>query len=626
MKKSNRHNAGMFALSVAALGVVFGDIGTSPLYAIKEIFSISNNILELNEANLLGILSLIFWSLISVVSVKYITFIMNASNHGEGGIMALLALAIRKNKSKKNRFLILSIGMLGACMFYADGMITPAISVMSAIEGIEFITPAFHDFIIPITLLIIFGLFWAQSKGTSAVGFLFGPVMLFWFLALACLGIYNIMQAPFVLHALNPFYAYQFLTDEFSVAFVTLGAVVLVVTGAESLYADMGHFGRNPIKITWFSFVFPSLTLNYFGQGALIINNPSFIKNPFYLMAPEWMIIPLVILATLATIIASQACITGAFSVSRQALQLGFIPRMRVDHTSENQEGQIYLPRVNWILMIGVMAVVLIFQSSSALAEAYGVAITIDFVITTILASFVFTQIWRWHWIKTLAVVMLFLIVDLIFFGANIIKIFDGGWFPVLIGLILIFLMSTWKKGRSLLFYKLKDESMSIDVFLKSMKTQLKNRVKGTAVFLTPNPEGVPHSLLHNLKHNKIVHKNVVLLSIRFKNYPHATNQNFIEFEKLPNNFFKVILNYGFKDETRVPRDLKRCEKYGLKLDPMDTSYFIGKESLIPQPSSQMFLLRKKIFITLFRSAENITNQFYLPANRVVELGSQVLF
>ena len=626
MKKSNRHNAGMFALSVAALGVVFGDIGTSPLYAIKEIFSISNNILELNEANLLGILSLIFWSLISVVSVKYITFIMNASNHGEGGIMALLALAIRKNKSKKNRFLILSIGMLGACMFYADGMITPAISVMSAIEGIEFITPAFHDFIIPITLLIIFGLFWAQSKGTSAVGFLFGPVMLFWFLALACLGIYNIMQAPFVLHALNPFYAYQFLTNEFSVAFVTLGAVVLVVTGAESLYADMGHFGRNPIKITWFSFVFPSLTLNYFGQGALIINNPSFIKNPFYLMAPEWMIIPLVILATLATIIASQACITGAFSVSRQALQLGFIPRMRVDHTSENQEGQIYLPRVNWILMIGVMAVVLIFQSSSALAGAYGVAITIDFVITTILASFVFTQIWRWHWIKTLAVVMLFLIVDLIFFGANIIKIFDGGWFPVLIGLILIFLMSTWKKGRSLLFFKLKDESMSIDIFLKSMKTQLKNRVKGTAVFLTPNPEGVPHSLLHNLKHNKIVHKNVVLLSIRFKNYPHATNQNFIEFEKLPNNFFKVILNYGFKDETRVPRDLKRCEKYGLKLDPMDTSYFIGKESLIPQPSSQMFFLRKKIFITLFRSAENITNQFYLPANRVVELGSQVLF
>ncbi|MFZ8943164.1 MAG: potassium transporter Kup [Methylophilaceae bacterium] len=626
MKRSDKHNAGMFALSVAALGVVFGDIGTSPLYAIKEIFSIGNNILELNEANLLGILSLIFWSLISVVSFKYITFIMNANNHGEGGIMALLALAIRKNRSKRNRFLILTIGMMGACMFYADGMITPAISVMSAVEGIEFITPTFHNFIIPITLVIIFGLFWAQSKGTSAVGFMFGPVMLFWFLTLAGLGIYNILQAPFVLYALNPFYAFQFLTNEFSVAFITLGAVVLVVTGAESLYADMGHFGREPVKITWFSFVFPSLTLNYFGQGALIINNPSFVKNPFYLMAPEWMLIPLVILATLATIIASQACITGAFSVSRQALQLGFIPRMRVDHTSENQEGQIYLPRVNWILMVGVMAVVLIFQNSSALAGAYGVAITIDFVITTILASFVFTQIWRWHWIKTMAVIILFLIVDLIFFGANIIKVLDGGWFPLLIGAILIFLMSTWKRGRSLLFYKLKDESMSIDTFLKSMRGQLKNRVKGTAVFLTPNPDGVPHALLHNLKHNKIVHRNVILLSIRFKNYPHATSKNFIEFERLPNNFFKIILNYGFKDETRVPRDLKRCEKFGLKLDPMDTSYFIGKESLIPHSSGQMFFFRKKVFITLFRSAENITNQFYLPANRVVELGSQVLF
>ena len=626
MKRSDKHNAGMFALSVAALGVVFGDIGTSPLYAIKEVFSIGNNILELNEANLLGILSLIFWSLISVVSFKYITFIMNANNHGEGGIMALLALAIRKNRSKRNRFLILTIGMMGACMFYADGMITPAISVMSAVEGIEFITPTFHNFIIPITLVIIFGLFWAQSKGTSAVGFMFGPVMLFWFLTLAGLGIYNILQAPFVLYALNPFYAFQFLTNEFSVAFITLGAVVLVVTGAESLYADMGHFGREPVKITWFSFVFPSLTLNYFGQGALIINNPSFVKNPFYLMAPEWMLIPLVILATLATIIASQACITGAFSVSRQALQLGFIPRMRVDHTSENQEGQIYLPRVNWILMVGVMAVVLIFQNSSALAGAYGVAITIDFVITTILASFVFTQIWRWHWIKTMAVIILFLIVDLIFFGANIIKVLDGGWFPLLIGAILIFLMSTWKRGRSLLFYKLKDESMSIDTFLKSMRGQLKNRVKGTAVFLTPNPDGVPHALLHNLKHNKIVHRNVILLSIRFKNYPHATSKNFIEFERLPNNFFKIILNYGFKDETRVPRDLKRCEKFGLKLDPMDTSYFIGKESLIPHSSGQMFFFRKKVFITLFRSAENITNQFYLPANRVVELGSQVLF
>ncbi len=398
----------MFALSLAALGVVFGDIGTSPLYAMREVFTIGNNILELNAMNVLGVLSIIFWALILVVSVKYILFIMHANNHGEGGIMALLSLAMRKNKNKRRRIFIASIGMLGACMFYADGMITPAISVMSAIEGIEFITPTFHSYIIPITLIIIVGLFSFQSRGTSTVGFLFGPVMLLWFSSLAMLGVINIMKEPAVLQALNPYYAYYFLSSQPSIAFITLGAVVLVVTGAESLYADMGHFGRDPIKWTWFSFVFPALAINYYGQGALVLADPSTIKNPFYLMAPEWLIIPLVALATIATIIASQACITGAFSVSRQALQLGFIPRMRIDHTSENQEGQIYLPRVNWILMIGVMSVVLIFQSSSALAGAYGVAITIDFVITTILATFIFSQIWRWTLLKTLLVLVYF--------------------------------------------------------------------------------------------------------------------------------------------------------------------------------------------------------------------------
>lgn len=626
MKKSSKHNAGMFALSLAALGVVFGDIGTSPLYAMREVFTIGNNILELNAMNVLGVLSIIFWALILVVSVKYILFIMHANNHGEGGIMALLSLAMRKNKNKRRRIFIASIGMLGACMFYADGMITPAISVMSAIEGIEFITPTFHSYIIPITLIIIVGLFSFQSRGTSTVGFLFGPVMLLWFSSLAVLGVINIIKEPAVLQALNPYYAYYFLSSQPSIAFITLGAVVLVVTGAESLYADMGHFGRDPIKWTWFSFVFPALAINYYGQGALVLADPSTIKNPFYLMAPEWLIIPLVALATIATIIASQACITGAFSVSRQALQLGFIPRMRIDHTSENQEGQIYLPRVNWILMIGVMSVVLIFQSSSALAGAYGVAITINFVLTTSLACFVFTQIWRWHWLKTLLIVCGFLLVDLIFFGANIIKVFDGGWFPLLVGAILIFLMSTWKKGRSLLFRKVKNESMPIDVFMKSMKTQLKNRVKGTSVFLTPNPEGVPHALLHNLKHNKVVHENVVLLTIRFHNYPHATRSNLIELEELSNKFYKVILNYGYKDETNVPRDLAKCKKFKLSVDDVQTSYFIGKESLIAEPSNHMMLFRKKVFVTLFRSAENITNQFHLPSNRVVELGSQVIF
>ncbi|MFL3023496.1 MAG: potassium transporter Kup [Methylophilaceae bacterium] len=624
--KLKKHNAGMFALSLGALGVVFGDIGTSPLYAIREIFSIGNNILALNEANMLGILSLIFWSLLSIVSFKYIHYIMKANNNGEGGIMALLSLASRNAKSKRKKMLIMAVGMLGACMFYADGMITPAISVLSAIEGIALITPTFQSFIIPITLIIIFGLFWAQSKGTAAVGFMFGPIMMIWFLTLGGLGIYNIIQAPFVLHALNPIYAINFFTNEFSIAFITLGAVVLCVTGAESLYADMGHFGRSPIKITWFSFVFPALTLNYYGQGALIMNDPANIKNPFYMMAPEFLLLPLVILATLATIIASQACITGAFSVSRQALQLGFIPRMRIDHTSENQEGQIYLPRINWILMAGVMSVVLIFQNSSALAGAYGVAITMDMVIATILAAVVLPDVLKWGRLKTGLLITFFLIIDLTFFGANIIKVFDGGWFPILIGSILLLLMSTWKRGRTLLYRKLENESMEIGNFLKSLGPNLKKRVAGTAVFLTPNPEGVPHALLHNLKHNKVLHDKVVLLTIRFKDYPHSKKSNLIEVEKLPHNFYKVIINYGFKDETRIPNDLAKCKNKGLEFDPMSTSYFIGQESLIAQPGKNMNYLRKKVFVTLFRSAENITNQFHLPANRVVELGSQILF
>ena len=619
-------NNKLFFLSLAALGVVFGDIGTSPLYAIKEIFTISNNILTLNESNMMGILSLIFWSLISIVSVKYILFILRANNNGEGGIMALLSLANRNAKTKRKKLIIMFIGMLGACMFYADATITPAISVISAIEGIGLITPALNEYVVPITLLIIFCLFWAQHKGTGAVGFMFGPIMFIWFLTLAILGAYNILQAPFVLNALNPVYAFNFFNNEFSVAFVTLGAVVLCVTGAESLYADMGHFGRNPIKITWFSFVFPALTLNYFGQGALILNDPSTIMNPFYLMAPEWFTLPLVVMATIATIIASQACITGAFSVSRQALQLGFIPRMRIEHTSENQEGQIYLPRVNWLLMIGVMSVVVIFKNSSALASAYGIAITLDMVIATILAGFVFLEVWKWSWLKTMLIISVFLIIDLIFFSANIIKIPAGGWFPLVIGALLIILMSTWKKGRTLLYRKTKEEAMEITTFFKDMKGEMKNRVNGTAVFLTPNPDGVPHALLHNLKHNKVLHKKVILLTVKFKDYPHANDKNLISIKKLPNNFYRVILNYGYKDETKVPQDLSRYMKKVLIIDPMNTSYFVGKESLVVRPGKDMNYLRKQIFSYQFRSAENITNQFHLPVNRVVELGSKLVF
>lgn len=613
------------ALSLAALGVVFGDIGTSPLYSIREIFSIGNNILELNMMNMLGVLSMIFWSLIAVVSVKYITFIMRANNNGEGGIMALLALALRNANTNIKRLFFTILGILGAAMFYADGMITPAISVLSAIEGIEIALPAFHSFIIPITLIIILLLFWFQSKGTNKVGFLFGPVMLIWFSTLAFLGVINILNEPSVLKALNPYYAYWYLTNNFGIAFITMGAIILCVTGAESLYADMGHFGRAPIRITWFSFVFPALTLNYYGQGALILQDANNIVNPFYLMAPDWFTIPLIFLATFATIIASQACITGAFSVSRQALQLGFIPRMKIDHTSENQEGQIYLPRINLLLMFGVIAVVLIFQKSTNLASAYGVAITADMLIASILSFVVFTNLWK-SWIKTIFVFSTFLLIDLLFFSANIIKLPHGGWFPALIGIILLILMGTWKKGRSLLYAKLKNDSVSINDFLKNFREGLVHRVKGTSVFLTPNPEGIPHALLHNIKHNKILHETVIILTVKFMDYPHAKSSELVTLEKLPYGFYKVALNYGFSDEPNIPRDLEKCSKYKVKIDTMTTSYFVGKESLIITPDKKMTTIRKKLFIFMFNSAEDITNQFKLPINRVVELGAQNQF
>lgn len=613
------------ALSLAALGVVFGDIGTSPLYSIREIFSIGNNILELNILNMLGVLSMIFWSLISVVTVKYITFIMRANNNGEGGIMALLALALRNANTSGKRLFLTILGILGAAMFYADGMITPAISVLSAIEGIEIALPAFHSYIIPITLIIILFLFWFQSKGTNKVGFLFGPVMLVWFSTLAFLGIINILNEPSVLKALNPYYAYWYLTNNFGVAFITMGAIILCVTGAESLYADMGHFGRAPIRITWFSFVFPALVLNYYGQGALILQDANNIANPFYLMAPDWFTIPLIFLATFATIIASQACITGAFSVSRQALQLGFIPRMRIDHTSEDQEGQIYLPRINLLLMFGVIAVVLIFQKSSNLADAYGVAITADMLIATILSFVVFTGIWK-SWVKTILIFSAFLLVDLVFFSANIIKVPHGGWFPVLIGIILLILMGTWKKGRSLLYAKLKNESVSINDFLKNFRKGLLHRVKGTSVFLTPNPDGLPHALLHNIKHNKILHETVIILTVKFMDYPRAKSSEILILEKLPHGFYKVSLNYGFSDEPNIPKDLEKCSKYKLTIEPMNTSYFVGKESLIITPDKKMTTFRKKLFAFMFNSAEDITNQFKLPVNRVVELGAQNQF
>ncbi|HNU65548.1 MAG TPA: potassium transporter Kup [Methylotenera sp.] len=612
-------------LTLAALGVVFGDIGTSPLYTIKEVFSVSSHPVPLTEANMYGILSLIVWALIMVVSVKYVAFIMRADNRGEGGIMALLALASQSAEGDaKKRKIIMTLGILGACMFYADGMITPAISVLSAIEGLELAAPILHPMILPITLIVLFGLFWTQSKGTALVGAFFGPVMLIWFGTLGVLGLLGIMQNPAILHALNPIYGIKFFAVSPWIAFVALGAVVLAVTGAEALYADMGHFGRIPVRLAWFGFVLPALILNYFGQGALVLLDPSSIKNPFYLLAPTWMLYPLIILATMAAVIASQAVITGAFSVSRQALQLGFLPRMHVEHTSENEEGQIYMPRVNWGLMLAVMVLVISFQSSGSLAAAYGIAVTGDMVITTLLAGFVFHSIWGWSKLRTGALVILFLTIDIAFFSANVLKIPDGGWVPLVIGMIIFTLMLTWKTGRTMVYTRLKNEAMELAPFIEAIGAHPPTRVSGSAIFMTPNPDGVPHAMLHNLKHNKVLHEKVVILTVKFLDYPHTTPEERVSLETLPHEFYKVTVRYGFKDDPDLPRDLVSCREQGLVLEAMDTSYFIGKEILIASEKFGMANWRKKIFIGLFRSAETITNQFKLPPNRVVELGSQL--
>ncbi len=625
MDNQTPRKAALPTMALAALGVVFGDIGTSPLYTMKEVFSTGHHLLPLNALNVYGILSLITWALILIVSIKYVAFIMRADNRGEGGIMALLALASRnaQGNSRKQRYIML-LGILGACMFYADGMITPAISVLSAVEGLEIAAPSLHEAIVPITLVVLFLLFWAQSKGTAIVGAFFGPVMFLWFSTLGLLGIMNILHDPTILNALNPIYAIKFFTSQPWVAFVALGAVVLAVTGAEALYADMGHFGRYPIRLAWFGFVLPSLLLNYFGQGALILHDATSIKNPFYLLAPEWAIIPLILLATLATVIASQAVITGAFSISRQALQLGYLPRMHIQHTSESEQGQVYMPRVNWGLMIGIMALVLFFGSSGDLAAAYGIAVTADMVITTLLASIVFTEVWRWSKLKTGLLIALFLTIDLAFFGANVLKVADGGWVPLVIGAVIFVLMLTWKNGRSLVYDRLKSESMAIEPFIEAVGAHPPQRVPGMAVFMTPNPDGVPHAMLHNLKHNKVLHEKVMILTVKFLDVPHTNTEERVTVEAMLHEFYRVTVRYGFKDEPDLPRDLALCARKGIVVEPMETSFFIGKEILIPSEKTGMAIWRKKIFIGLFRTAETITNQFKLPPNRVVELGSQV--
>jgi KUP system potassium uptake protein len=620
--KSKPHLA---ALSLAALGVVYGDIGTSPLYTMHEVFAGSHHPVPVTPDNVLGILSLILWSLIMVVTVKYVTFVMRADNRGEGGIMALIALASQQstNNPRRQHFIML-VGILGACMFYADGMITPAISVLSAVEGLEVAAPMLAEMVIPITLIVLFTLFWTQRHGTGTMGRMFGPIMLIWFATLAVLGVHNIMQDPSVLRAFNPIYGLHFFMNNGRLAFISLGAVVLAVTGGEALYADMGHFGRIPIRIAWYTFVLPALALNYFGQGALILHNSAAMQNSFYLMAPQWALLPLVVLATLATVIASQAVISGAFSMSRQALQLGYLPRMLVQHTSDSQEGQIYLPRVNWGLMIAVMALVIGFRSSANLAAAYGIAVTGNMAITTVLSALVFHKLWGWGWARTIALTTIFLVIDVAFFSANLLKIFDGGWAPILIVIITFTLMTTWKRGRSMLHKRLESEAMALDMFVEAISAHPPARVQGSAVFMTPNPKGVPHSLLHNLKHNKVLHEQVIIATVRFHEIPRMPQEERIQVEDLTNGFYRVTINYGFTDEPDLPRDLEACAIKRLQMDMMDTSFFVGKETLIPTKACEMAVWREKLFITMFRNADTISNYFKLPPNRVVELGTQV--
>ena len=613
------------ALSLAALGVVYGDIGTSPLYTMKEVFA-GNHPIPLTPENVLGILSLILWSLLVIVSVKYVIFIMRADNRGEGGIMALIALALHDANGKPRRErMIMLIGILGAGMFYGDGVVTPAISVLSAVEGLEVATPALKPLIIPITLLVLFFLFYVQRKGTASIGALFGPLMMLWFSTLAILGFYNLLAHPGVLKALNPAYGIDFLFENRAISIVAMGAVVLSVTGAEALYADMGHFGRKPIQLAWFGFVLPALILNYFGQGALLLADPAAVQNPFYLLAPNWALYPLVALSTVATVIASQAVISGAFSVTRQAMQLGFVPRFEVQYTSEKAQGQIYLPGVNWGLFAAVVVLVLGFKSTNNLAAAYGIAVTGDMVITSLLATVVAAKVWGWGWIRAIALFACFLVIELTFLFANLLKIPDGGWFPLVAGALVFTLMTTWKRGRQLLAERLSGEGIELDLFIDALMVSMPTRVSGTAVFMNSSPTAVPHAMLHNLMHNKVLHDRVIVVSVQMFDLPYVPEIDRVEVRKLKGDFYSVIVQYGFKDEPDIPAALALCAEQGLVFEMMETSFFLGRETLIPKLNSDMALWREKLFIAMFRNAGSATSFFKIPSNRVVELGTQVV-
>ena len=627
MKKSNETSHKQFvALTLAALGVVYGDIGTSPLYALKEVFGGAHNPVPITPQNILGILSLFFWSLMIVVTLKYVSFIMRANNEGEGGIVALMTLATdrKDGKSFRNLFLV-TLGLIGAAFFYGDGVITPAISVLSAVEGLELITPNFKPFIVPISIIIIVGLFVFQRKGTASVGALFGPIMIVWFVVLAILGISGIVEHPEVLMAVNPLHGLAFLAANPVLGFFALGSVVLCITGAEALYADMGHFGIKPIQVGWLYMVLPTLVINYFGQGALLLSDPAAIENPFFLLAPEWALTPLVILATIATVIASQAVISGAFSMTKQAMSLGYTPRMEVLHTSEDEIGQIYVPAINWFLMVSIIFLILGFQSSSNLAAAYGIAVTGTMFITNILAISVATRLWGWNPFRAFLGALPFLLIDGCFFAANSLKIPDGGWFPLVFGLIVFIIFSTWKRGRDLVRIRMSDDAMELKAFTASLDDGGVDRVEGTAIFLVSDSKYVPQALLHSLKHYKVIHKHVIFLNVQLDTVPYVGNANRIEIEQLSSTFWNVNMHFGFKDDINIPDALKHCKIAGVSFDLMDTSYFLGRETLIPKIKSDMAYWRELLFVFMYRNSDSATSFYRLPSNRVVELGSQVV-
>ena len=622
----SQHKQSRAALTLAALGIVYGDIGTSPLYAAKEVFNPSHGI-ALDTSTVLGGISAIFWALMVVVSLKYVTLIMRADNKGEGGIMALLALASSAvQRHPRWRVALLMLGAFGAALFYGDAVLTPAISVLSAVEGLEVGTAALKPFVIPISVGVIVALFMFQRHGSAVVGKLFGPVMLAWFASLAAVGVYSIWSEPAILAALNPLHALTFVTAHGVASFIVLGAVVLGVTGAEALYADMGHFGKAPIRAAWFGLVFPALALNYLGQGALLISNPAAVVNPFYLMFPAWALYPMVGLATAATVIASQATISGAYSLTKQAIQLGFLPRMNIVHTSAREIGQIYLPGVNWILLAAVLAAVIGFGSSTALASAYGLSVTGTMLIDTFLTFFVIRFAWGYNIVLCVLATVFFIIVDIAFFSASLLKLTEGGWFPLLMATLIFTVMVTWRRGRQILVQRLQSAAIPLDAFLASLFSDVPTRVPGTAIFMAADPDAVPHALLHNLSHNKVIHERVIFLTVLIEDVPWVPFSERVQVSAMGHQCYRIKMRFGFKNRPDVSQALELCKSHGLEFNLMETSFFLSRETLIPvrHLAGGMALWRERMFATMARNASSVTEYFNIPTNRVIELGTQI--